>query len=988
MLHIYLRLLLLISILLLQGVDLLSQEQDYNIYQYRNIGPTRGGRVTAVAGDATNLGTFYMGATGGGMWKTTDYGTSWKNVSDGFFKTPSIGAISVSQVSPELIYVGTGTDGLRSNIITGKGMYKTADGGKTWDHIGLENTGQIGAVEIHPDNNDVVYVGAIGQAFAPNPQRGVFKTVDGGKTWDHVLQIADTVGVADIELAPANPNIVFAAAWRAERKPWTIISGGENGGIYKSTDAGKTWSQLSQGLPEGIIGKIDLAVSPADPNRVYALIEAPVGKGGLYRSDDLGATFTLVSTKKELLDRPFYYCNIAADPNDADVVYSMATRFWKSTDGGATWTKKPTPHGDNHDIWIHPDNSQLMVQGNDGGANVSHNGGKTWSTQLNQNTAELYQVEVDNQYPYWLYAGQQDNYTTISIPSLPPYGVQDKEMGYVINTGGCETGPAVPHPTDPNIVFSNCKGRFGVYNKQTGQEIQNYVGGSNMYGHNPSELKYRFQRVSPIHISPHDPDVIYHCSQYVHRTTDQGQTWTTISPDLTAFEPSTQMISGSPITRDITGEEFYSTIYAIQESKIDKGLIWVGANDGPVQVTKDGGKNWSNVTPKMASGGRVDCVEPSTHNPAKAYVSVLRYQLGDWQPYIYKTLDYGQSWEKITQGIPVDYPVRVVREDPQVEGVLYAGTEYGMFISTDDGKSWTSFQQNLPITPITDIKVHRQDLVLSTMGRGFWILDDIKSIHHRYDQNQVTLFPPRETIKYRYRGGGVYPSPRVLLDYYIPKGYAGDLALYILNESKDTIATFTPSVKDPKGNEERQMSTEFSKQGVSANLQNSEGMHRLIWDMRHRIKSGEKSKKGPSISPGKYTIHLKGKNTDLNEYLSILIDPRVEQAGITIETLKEQEELSLKTWALQEEAKQAANRVEKYLKENPESDENIKGLQSALTTTKGRYRKPMLVDQIKYLYNMISRADQKPSADAYSRYDELKKQVKSILKKVESLGAN
>ena len=749
----------ILTLLLLGTMEILAQQpsvewMEKNVLstlEYRCVGPTRGGRVTTVSGVIGKPSTYYMGATGGGVWKTEDFGITWFNVSDGYFETPSIGAISVSQSHTDIVYVGTGSDGLRSNVITGKGMYKSTDAGKTWKHIGLKMAGQIGAVEIHPSNPDIVYVAAIGQAFQANEERGIYRTLDGGETWEKILFISDKIGFSDLEFAPDDPTTIYAAAWKAERKPWTIISGGmQEGGIYKSTDGGEKWVQLKTGLPTGLIGKIDLAVSAAAPERVYALVEAPQGEGGVFRSDDRGKNFELTSTKKDLLDRPFYYCNIAADHQNPDVLYAMATRFWKSQDAGKTWQRIRTPHGDDHDIWINPTDSLNFIEANDGGANITMNGGKTWSSQHNQSTAELYQVEVDDQTPYWLYAGQQDNYTTISVPSLPTSRTQAMPgIGLIVNTGGCETGPAVPKPGNPNIVYSNCKGRFGVYNKKTGQEKRYYVGASNIYGHNPKDLKFRFQRVAPIHVSPHNPDVVYHTSQYVHKTIDDGETWEIISPDLTAFEPDKQVISGAPITRDITGEEFYSTIYSIRESKLKEGLIWVGANDGPVHVTKNGGKDWTKVTPTMPTGGRVDCVEPSVHDAGKAYIAVLRYQLGDWKPYIFKTNDYGANWELITKGIPTDYPVRVIREDPDQAGLLYAGTEFGMFVSFDDGANWQSFQRNLPVTPITDIKVHQQDLVISTMGRSFWIMDNLSSLHQPFDKmasGNNALLPPARTL--------------------------------------------------------------------------------------------------------------------------------------------------------------------------------------------------------------------------------------------------
>ncbi|MCB0636128.1 MAG: hypothetical protein KDC54_05900, partial [Lewinella sp.] len=550
---------LLLCLSLLAADYLLAQP--LNTFRYRTVGPYRGGRVTAVAGIAAEPGTFYLGATGGGVWKTTDFGTTWQNVSDGYFATPSIGAIAVAQHDPNIVYVGTGSDGLRSNVIVGNGVYKSIDGGVSWTHIGLENVGQIGALIIHPDNHNIVYVAAIGNPFTPNPERGIYKTTNGGKTWEKVLYHSEAVGFSDVEMLPGNPDILFATAWKAQRLPWTIISGGtpDEGGIYKSVDAGASWEKVSTGLPHDLIGKIDVAVCPADSRIVYALVEAPDTEGGLYKSVDQGQTFQQVSSHDGIRTRPFYYTNIRVDPMNPDVIYALATGYFKSTDGGRSWGRLNPPHGDNHDMWINPNDPDLFIQANDGGANVTHNGGMSWSTQFNQPTAELYQVEVDDQYPYWLYAGQQDNYTTIAVPSLAPDARQVDGTGWIINTGGCETGPAVPKPGNHHIVYSNCKGRFGVFDKRTGTEQAYYVGAANMYGHNPADLRYRFQRVSPIHVSPHDPDVVYHCSQYVHRTTDDGQTWETISPDLTAFEADKQVISGSPITRDITGEEFYST---------------------------------------------------------------------------------------------------------------------------------------------------------------------------------------------------------------------------------------------------------------------------------------------------------------------------------------------------------------------------------------------------------------------------------------------
>jgi len=995
------------------GQEVDSSLSVFSSFEYRNVGPTRGGRVTAIAGIPGEPSTFFLGASGGGVWKTMDYGQSWKNISDGYFSTPSIGDIGIALSNSDVIYVGTGSDGIRSNVITGKGIYKSKDKGNTWEFIGLKNAGQIGAVVIHPEHTDTVYVAAIGQVFGPNSDRGVFRSYNGGKSWEKILFISDSTGAVDLEFAPDDPETIYACMWRAERKPWTIISGSKHeGGIYKSTDGGNNWIRLSNGLPDGLFGKSDLAVSPADPDRVWALIEAPVGAGGLYRSDDRGESWELVSTKKELIDRPFYYCNVDVNPQNADAIYVSATRFWYSWNGGKTWKQKDVPHGDNHGIWINPNDTLIAIQSNDGGANVTRDGGSTWSSQRNQSTAELYQVEVDDQFPYWLYAGQQDN-STISVPSLPPYNSVSGATNYWMAVGGCETGPAVPKPGNPDIVFSNCKGRFGVFNKKTGQEMQYYVGASNMYGHNPKDLKFRFQRVSPIHVSPHNPEVVYHASQYLHKTTDHGMLWEIISPDLTAFPATTQVISGSPITRDITGEEFYSTIYAVRESPLKEGLIWVGSNDGIVSVTSDGGNSWETITPEdILPGGRVQCVEPSHHIESKAYIAVYRYLLNDWHPYIYKTEDHGKSWDLLTtgsNGIPDNNPTRVIREDPEKEGLLYAGTESGVYISFNDGISWRSFQQNLPVTPVTDIKIHRNDLVLSTMGRGFWILDDISALRqmdHKEEIASVKLYKPRDAFRMRYRGNEkinipYYPYNGVNIDFFLPETAGTDVEISIKNSGGEVIRSFTVKMDTDKDEEKDQdkggepnMELNLPGQSPEPVLTPRTGENRFSWDLRHIAplnNENGKAAKGPLVSPDDYQIELKVQDVILTVNTLVQIDPRVRDAGITEEDLISQEQLALTIRDLLTESRKMANFIKdrrdvladkiKAGKANKrERSENLAlaGIESELVTAEGRYMTPMIIDQISYLYSMLDRADQKPGRDAYERYNELHKKVESL----------
>ncbi len=998
----HIQLLVTATVALLAGSVL---AQDFSAFEYRNIGPSRGGRVTAVAGTVAAPSTFYLGASGGGVWKTEDYGTSWHNVSDDYFETPSIGDIAVAQNDANIIYVGTGSDGLRSNVIVGKGMYKSIDGGDTWEHMGLRETGHIGAVEIDPTDHNIVWVAAIGQAFNANEERGVYKTADGGQSWERVLYISDTVGFSDIELLPGNPNVVFATAWKAERKPWTIISGGDQdeGGLYKSVDAGLTWNKVTEGLPTGLIGKIDLAISKADSSIVYALVEAPDDEGGLYKSVDQGRSFEQVSSESSIRARPFYYGNIDVDPKNPDVLYAMATRNMKSVDGGKTWESLRPPHGDNHDMWINPDKPDLFIHGNDGGANVTHNGGKTWSTQFNQPTVEVYQVEVDDQYPYWLYAGQQDNSTTIAVPSMPPFRTQDVSA-YLVDAGGCETGPGVPKPGNHNIVYSNCKGRFSVFDKRIGTEKGYYIGASNIYGHNPKDLKYRFQRVSPIHVSPHNPDVVYMGSQFVHRTTDDGKTWETISPDLTAFEADKQVISGSPITRDITGEEYYSTIYSLRESPLQAGVIWSGSNDGPVYVTRDNGKNWEDVTPRgLPPGGRVDAVEPSPHDAAKAYIAVLRYQFGDWKPYIYKTEDFGRRWQLLTDGengIPADFPTRVVREDPEKEGLLFAGTEFGMFVSLDDGESWHKFQQNLGVTPVTDIKIIRGDLAISTMGRSFWVLDNISTL--RQDEflsvgDDAMLFAPKDTIRYREvyslrseNGVPDYPTPAAVIDYYLPEGIEGSVRLEILDPSGDVVNAYESSEGEDgaEGGDEIIEDMDLSQTRVMADesLSNDAGMNRFRWDMTHfgawAAKEEDRFKSGPLARPGTYTVRLTAGGKTSDQELVLVVDPRVLAQGTTLDDIDEQVAFELVVVDLLSDVRQFEEQV-------VEEHEGLEGRSEALSpdeasrllvvadvldqvkTAEIIYPQPMLTNQVSYLYNMVKNADQAPGIEATDRYAEL-----------------
>jgi photosystem II stability/assembly factor-like uncharacterized protein len=979
--------------------------------KFRMVGPSRGGRVTAVAGVASEPRTFYMGAASGGVFKTTDAGATWLPISDGAFAVGSIGAIEVAPSAANVVYVGTGSESLRSNVSIGRGVYRSDDAGKTWRFIGLHDVGQIGAVRVHPDDPDLVYVAAVGNPFVNNPARGVFRSRDGGKSWEKILFVSDSTGAVDLELQPGHPEVIYAAMWRGQRKPWTIISGAREGGIYKSTDGGDNWTKLGGGLPDQLFGKANIAVTAAKPDRVYALIEAKPGEG-LYRSDDAGAHWTRVSSQPSLITRPFYYTTLAADPTNADVVYAGAEGFFKSTDGGKSFRRFPTPHGDNHDMWINPHDGKVMIQANDGGVNVSLDGGHSWSTQYNQPTAELYQVAVDSQYPYRLYGAQQDN-TTLIVPSLPPGWPVDDPMQLWRIGPGCETGPIIPHPVNPDTVYGGCKGQFSRTDLRTGQEQNYWVGAQYLYGFKPNELKYRFQRVSPMEISPHDPRVIYFGSQYVHRTTDGGVTWERISPDLTANEASKQVVSGSPITRDVTGEEYYSTLYAIRESPLEKGVIWAGANDGPIHVTRDNGKTWTDVTPQgLPPGGRVQNIEPSPHRKGSAYVAVLRYLLGDFHPYIYRTDDYGKSWTLLTtgsNGIPADEPTRVVREAPGREGLLFAGTEFGAYASFDNGASWKPLQLGLPVTPVTDMRIFRHDLVLSTQGRSFWILYDItpfEQLTSGIAAADAHLFTPRTAYRFRYRAGGgddpaapQYPPAGAMIDYSLGAGGAHGVTLEIFDAGGKLVRRFQSEEAQADGKE--RPSPNRPRAG-SSELATTPGLHRLIWDLRYpgpwSASPGGRGDRGPMVAPGSYTLRLtvdtstSGKPWTSTTTLAVRADPRIAKAGVTQREMEEQLAHNLRVRDALSEARRAAARVTAALKRldgatgrAADTLRALSVLDTALTTNSIRYSQPKLVDQLEYLYGMTTSADQRIGRDAVARLRELEGELKQIQTRVTAL---
>ena len=708
----------------------------------RCIGPPRGGRVVAVAGDPSEPAVFYFGAVAGGIWKTEDAGVTWTNVSDGYLNTSSVGALAVSDSDPNVIYAGMGESTIRNDVSHGDGVYKSTERGRSWVHLGLADTRHISEIRIDPRDSDRVYVAALGHAFGPNSERGVYRSTDGGASWERVLHKDDRTGAADLALDARNPTVLYASLWEAHRNFWELASGGPGSGLWRSTDSGTTWTEITPhlGLPaSAVLGKIGVAASPVRSGRVWALVESDA-EPGLYRSDDFGDTWTLASDRQDLRYRPWYYMHVFADPQDEDTVYVDNLRMWKSTDAGAHFTQVPTPHGDNHDLWIDPRDNRRMIQGNDGGANVSFNAGASWSSIYNQLTAQLYTVDTDGRAPHYLVYGTQQDNSSIGVPSGTNDGAIAWEDCRIAGTG--ESGYVAVHPQDPDVVYVGAigsspggAGALQRYDHRTGQVRLVNVWPEHHGGMGPGELKYRFGWTFPIRFSPHDPNVLYAGGNRVFRSTDEGESWEAISPDLTRADPDKLGPSGGPITRDTSGAEHYCTLYAFAESPHEPGVLWTGSDDGLVHLSRDGGQSWRDVTPPdLPEWAFIRTVEPSPHDPATLYLAATRYKLDDPAPYLYKTADYGGTWRAITGSggdlaIPPDDFVRVIRADPGCPGVLYAGTETGFYVSLDDGETWRRWRSNFPVTPVYDLKIEGTDLVIATHGRSFWIVDNLTPLH-------------------------------------------------------------------------------------------------------------------------------------------------------------------------------------------------------------------------------------------------------------------
>ncbi|HET8628523.1 MAG TPA: glycosyl hydrolase [Thermomicrobiales bacterium] len=897
--------------------------------EWRCIGPHRGGRVVAVAGDPVDEATFYFGACAGGVWKSTDGGTFWRNVSDGYFNTAAVGAIAVAPSDRNVIYVGTGETTIRGNVSHGDGVYKSTDGGQTWANVGLKETRHIAKIRVHPQNPDVVYVAALGHAWGPNKERGVYRSKDGGQTWEQVLFRSERAGAIDLSMDPNNPRILYAAIWEAQRYPYKLVSGGEGSGIFKSTDGGDTWAEISrnQGLPKGVLGKIGLAVSPAQSGRVWALVEAE--DGAVFRSDDGGATWQRLSEESLLRTRAWYYMHIIADPRDPETVWVLNYQCWKSIDAGKTFRQVPTPHGDVHDLWIDPADTRRMILGDDGGACVTFNGAGAWSTQLNQPTAQFYHVAADDRFPYQVYGSQQDN-TAIALPSASVLGAIT--LGDWFEPGGGESGYIAVKPDDQDIVVAGAigsgagNGRLIHYDHRTGQQriITVWPEATGM-GDGAIDLKYRFQWTFPIFFSQHNPDELYVAGNRVFRSTDQGGSWEAISPDLTRNDPEKQQPSGGPLTKDNTGAEAYDTIFALAESPHEAGVFWAGSDDGLIHLSKDGGKSWDNITPPadlLPEWALISIIEPSPHDAATAYVAATRYKHDDTKPYLLKTSDYGQTWQAITSGIPADEFTRTIREDPTRRGLLYAGTETGVYVSFDDGGNWRRLRGNLPVAPVHDLLVKDGDLVAATHGRSFWVLDDLTPLRElaaNADLAAPRLFPPRPTVRfktypgygskaapeisYTYAGTIVYgyvertkpngekechplnagqnPPEGAIVYYSLPEKPAGEVKLTFLTADGKEIRTLT-SKPEEAAKPEAQDKDKKEEEDREPRVPKEAGLNRFAWDLRypeaHKVpgdKSTEDALAGPVVPPGRYQVRLTVGDQTSTAPFELRPDPRL-----------------------------------------------------------------------------------------------------------------
>ncbi len=1003
----------------------------YNGLKWRCIGPYRGGRSLAVTGIPGDVMTYYAGACGGGLWKTTDGGNTWNSISDSTFHSSSVGAVAVAKSNPNIVYAGMGEVEMRGNISFGDGVYKSIDAGKTWKHIGLKESDAIGTIVVHPQNPDLVYVAAQGKIWgpAPNKERGLFRSKDGGKTWDKILYVDDTTGCVDVKMDATNPSILYASMWKAWRTPYSLSSGGQGSGLYKSIDGGDTWKLISEnpGMPVGLKGKIICTVSPVNHNKLWAIVEN--GQYGVYASEDGGDTWSRISTMNDLTQRPWYFSQIFADTKSENTLYVLNVQFFKSIDGGASWKVVPNRHGDNHDMWINPNNPDNYIVGDDGGPQITFDNGKNFTAQ-HLATAQFYHVNLDNDFPYNLYGPQQDN-SSIKIKSrIAGTNISDNDWHPV---AGGEAGYIVPDPTNSDITYGGeYDGIMSTSNEKNDQYRFISVYPEQNYGIGAEKYKYRFQWTFPIMFSPHNPKCLYAGSNVVHRSYDGGQTWEDISPDLTRHDPKTLKPSGGPITLDITGTETYATVFAIAESPLTAGVIWAGSDDGLVHVTMDNGKTWSNVTPSasvLPEWALISYVEPSHFDAATCYVSATRYKSGDNKPYILKTNDYGKTWGMITNGLDVNIYNRCVREDPAHKGLLYAGFETGIMVSFDDGASWQSLQMNLPNTPVHDIQVapREHDLVIATHGRSFWILDDITPLYQISDavNKSAWLFKPRDT--YRFPGfnyeedaenpqDGQNAPNGVIVRYYLKGKTDKEIKLSFYTGNGDSIITYS-SAKDNKG-KMVPVPKEFHanpKATPSGLIKANTGINQFVWDMRYPDAKGdtsatfEASLQGPKIIPGNYKIKLfAGDELVAEQPFTVLQDPR---NPATTADLKEQFDLNAKNCAKLNDLHkgvmqiaQVTDQVNNFIatitdtaKAKPFKDlgnaiiDSITAIRDALYNNKiqadeDNLRFPLrLEEKLATMNYQLQASDTKPTAGMYTVYNSLSAQIDAQLQKLKNI---
>ena len=904
----------------------------FKALRWRLVGPFRGGRSVAVTGDPTRPFVFYFGGVNGGVWRTVNGGQTWRNVTDGKSDLSSVGAIAVAPSDPNVLYVGSGEGQLREDLTYGTGVYRSTDGGDSWKQLGLTDTHQIAALVVDPRDADRVYVAAMGHAFGPNPERGVFRTADGGKSWRKVLFLDDSTGATDIAMDATNPRVLYAAMWKFQRTPWGMNAGGGRSGLWKSIDGGDTWKEITfnLGIPKKPLGKIGIAVSPANGQRLFASIESPDSAGGIFRSDDAGATWHLASGDQKWAVRPFYYSAVTADPVNENTVYVMNLQVWRSTDGGGHFSMVRVPHGDTHKLWIDPKDPKRMINANDGGATVSFDAGATWSSIQNQPTAQFYHVATDNQFPYRLYGAQQDN-STVSIASRSDDGAIGVRDFFPV--AGCENANIAVDPRNPDVTYGGCyTGILTRRDRGARQSRDVSVWLSNYDGFAAADVPYRFQWTFPVLISPHDPSTLYVTSQYVHRSTTEGASWEKISPDLTVHDPATLVRSGGPIHGDMTGTEWYGTIYAFNESPVTKGVLWAGSDDGLIHVTRDGGAHWDNVTPKgFGKFTRTSVIEPSHFAAGTAYVAANRYQQDDFRPFLYKTADFGKSWTAITLGIPAGAYTRTIREDPVRRGLLYAGTETGVYLSFDDGGRWEPLQLNLPRTSVRDLAVHGNDLIAATHGRAMWLLDDVSLLRQLADSvssRRAFLFQPSKAVRWfggRGRSltdgenppGGAYvdyflkdaPTSKITLDFLDAAGKV--IRSYSSEHAIDTVKTAADSVA-ARAREAMRDSLVYPPADsiVSARA----GTNRFVWNLQYpgakRLKNtvvDEGTLDGPVAPPGKYTVRLVVGSDTTTRLFTVVADPRVKSSAAD---LADQFQAALRVRDRISELVDAATRVE------------------------------------------------------------------------------